>query len=198
MGKEFRHMRVLREQLDVYADKEMQMKILSGMEYVKDGSTPDIKAKWAKEITKRLDEYLDSETCIKIRENCACLKSNEKSVYAQTFKKLRKQHDDDYDYLHAVVDYLNSTKPLRRCGEVELSGDKITTIIARGRCECQVLKNGLTNPISITWCHCCKGSILSVIKYIFPKKKCNMIIKETAASGGELCLFEATFTEKVN
>jgi hypothetical protein len=193
MGKEYRHLRVLREQLEKHTDKDTQIKILSGMDYIKDGSNPDIKAEWANEIVKRLDENLDKETRIKIRENCACLKSNEKSVYAQTFRRLRKQHIDDSEYLKAVVDYLNSTSPLRRCGEVSLDGDKINTIIARGHCECQVLKNGLKNPISVTWCHCCKGSILSVIKYIYPEKKCYMTIKETYASGGKICLFETAF-----
>jgi hypothetical protein len=91
------------------------------------------------------------------------------------------------------VDYLNSTAPLRRCGLVSFDGDKIITIIASGRFECQVLKGGLKTPVSVTWCHCCKGSILSVIKYIFPKKECKMVIRETIASGGNSCLFETTF-----
>ena len=193
MGKEYRHLRVLREQLEEHTNRDVQTKILDGMDYIKDGSNPDVKAEWAGKIVKRMDENLNSDVCINIRENCACLKSNEKSIYAQTFKKLRKQNNDESEYLNAVVDYLNATAPLRRCGEVSLNGDKIITVIACGRCECQVLKNGLKIPISVTWCHCCKGSILSVIKYIFPERKCVMKIKETIASGGEICLLEAVF-----
>lgn len=193
MGKEFRHLRVLREQLEENTDKEIQSKVLGGMDYIKDSSSPKIKAKWAEEIIERLDKHVDKETCIKIRENCACLKSNEKSIYVQMFKRLRKQYIDDHEYLNAVVDYLNATTPLRRCGEVSLDNGKIITVIARNHCDCQVISKGLKNTLPVTWCHCCKGSILSVIKYIYPNKKCDMIIKETVASGGRICAFESTF-----
>lgn len=196
MRKEYRHLRVLREQLEENTDKEIQSKVLDGMEYIKDNSSPEIKAKWAVEIVERLDKYIDKETCIKIRENCACLKSNEKSIYAQMFRRLRKQNNDDSKYLNAVVDYLNITTPLRRCGEVSLNNGKIITVIARNHCDCQVISKGLKDPLSATWCHCCKGSILSVIKYIYPDKKCNIIIKETTASGGKTCTFETTFINK--
>jgi hypothetical protein len=192
MAKEFRHLRVLREQLEIYTDAQTQAKILNGIDYIKDSSNLDVKAQWAEEITKRLDSYLDKETCVKIRENCACLLSNEKSTYAQTLRRLRKQYSNDTEYLNAVVAYLNSTTPLRRCGDVSLDGDRIITVLARNQCECSVIK-GLSKAISVTWCHCCKGSILSVIKHIFPEKKCLMVIKETIATGGNTCILETTF-----
>ena len=193
MGKEYRHLRALRQQLENHTNEEIKDNVLRGMDFVRDTSSPDIKAQWADEITKRLDKYLDEETRIKVREKCACIISNEKSIYAQTFRKLRKQHLNDADYLTAVVDYLNSTAPLLRCGEVSLDGDIIITVLARNSCECSALKNGLTKPISVTWCHCCKGSILSVVKHIFPKKECRMTIKETIASGGKVCTLLTTF-----
>ena len=193
MGKEFRHLRALRQQLEKHTNEEITANILRGMDNIRDTSAPDVKAQWADEITKNLDKYLDEETRMKVRENCACIISNEKSIYAQTFRRLRKQHLDDADYLTAVVGYLNSTAPLSRCGEVSLDGDKIINILARNSCECSALKNGLVNPISVTWCHCCKGSILSVIKYVFPKKECRMVIRETVASGGRDCILETTF-----
>lgn len=195
MAKEYRHFRVLREQLEKNTDKSTQSKVLDGMDYIKDSSSPEIKAKWASEIIQRLDNFVDKETCIKIRENCACVKSNEKSIYAQMFRRLRKQYKEDSEYLNAVVDYLNATAPLRRCGEVSLDNGRIITVIARNYCDCQVISKGLKDTLSVTWCHCCKGSILSVIKYIYPEKKCNMIIKETAASGGKTCTFETTFID---
>ena len=159
MSKEYRHLRALRQQLEEYTDEENKDNVLRGMDYIRDTSSSEIKAQWADEITKRLDKYLDEDTRIKVREKCACIISNEKSIYAQTFRRLRKQHPDDTDYLVAVVDYLNSTTPLLRCGEVSLDGDKIITVLARNLCECSALKNGLSNPISITRGHCCKGSI---------------------------------------
>jgi len=190
MAKEYRHLRVMREQLEKYTDIETQSKILNGMDYIKDSSKSDIKMQWADKITTRLDDYLDEKTRIKVRENCACILSNEKSTYAQKIKHLKKQYIDNTEYLNAVVDYLNSTG---RCGNVSLDGEKIITTISHNRCICAVLKNGLVDPISVTWCHCCKGSILSVIKHIFSEKECKMIIKGTVASGGKDCTFETIF-----
>ena len=88
------------------------------MNHIKESSSPEAKAQWAYEVIKRMDEILDSDTCIKVRENCTCLKSNENSIYAKTFRKIRKQYMDEDSYMDEVVKYLNGTKPLRRCGNV--------------------------------------------------------------------------------
>ncbi|MCL2434310.1 MAG: hypothetical protein FWD16_07340, partial [Clostridia bacterium] len=120
MGKEFRHLRILREQLQKNTDSETQEKILSGLETVNDRSSPETKAQWAVDVTNRMDDYLPEEIRHKVREQCACLYSNEKSIYARTFRRLRKEYSDDAQYLSAVVDYLNATAPLLRCGVVSL------------------------------------------------------------------------------
>ena len=187
MAKELRHYRVLSEQLAEFTDEITRDKILSGMDYVKESSSPEVKAQWAYEVVKRMDEVLDSETCIEVRENCTCLKSNENSIYAKTFRKLRKQCTDEDSYIDEVVKYLNDTRPLRRCGEVSRKGDRIFSVIARGRCACPTIREGLKQPISVTWCHCCKGSLLSVYKYVFPDKTCKMEIISSVASGGDTC-----------
>lgn len=46
----------------------------------------------------------------------------------------------------------------------------------------------LQKPISVTWCHCCKGSIKSVLELIFKDKECLIDILETYSSGGNKCL----------
>jgi hypothetical protein len=50
--KEYRHLRILWEQLEEHIGIETQTKILSGIDYIKDSSTPDVKAQWASEIVK--------------------------------------------------------------------------------------------------------------------------------------------------
>lgn len=187
MAKELRHYRVLSEQLGKLTDENIREKILGGMDYVKESSSSEVKAQWAHEVIKRMDEVLDSETCIKVRENCTCLKSNENSIYAVTLRKLRKQCTDGDSYIDEVVKYLNDTKPLRRCGEVSRKGDRIFSVIARGSCACPTIREGLKQPISVTWCHCCKGSLLSVYRYVFPEKTCKMEIISSVASGGDTC-----------
>ena len=193
MSKDFRHYRALEKQLGIYTDAETQRKILNGMDYVSQSSKPAVKVEWARELMRRMDTLLDAETCIKVREGCACVLSNEKSVYACNFRRLRKLYPDDSEYLDEVVKYLNSTAPLLRCGEVTRDGDKIYSIIARQTCGCPVLHAGLHEPLSVTWCHCSKGSLLSVYRPVFPDKVCEMEIVRTIATGADDCCFATIY-----
>lgn len=151
-------------------------------------------------VPNRLGGFVDGQPQEREKPNCPLIGAdgnifNLMGIAARTLKD-NGMKDEAAEMRQRVMDsgsYLNATAPLKRCGDVSLDGDKIITVIARGRCECQVLKNGLKTPISVTWCHCCKGSILSVIKYIFPERKCKMIIKETIVSGGGMCLFVTIF-----
>ena len=193
MSKDYRHYRALAEQLGKHVGPEKQGAILAGMDYVHSGSRPEVKVGWARELMRRMDELLDRETCIAVREGCACVLSNEKSVYARTFRRLRKQYPDDDAYLDEVVQYLNATTPLRRCGDVTREGDRIYSVIGRGQCACPVLHDGLDGAISVTWCHCSKGSLLSVYRHVFPEKVCEMEIVSTVATGGDECCFVTTY-----
>lgn len=193
MAKDFRHYRALAAQLSKFVDADTQAAILAGMDYVTGSAKPAVKAAWAGEMMQRMDRMLDAETCIKVREGCACVLSNEKSIYARAFRKLRQLYPDEDEYIDEVVKYLNATSPLRRCGEVTREGDKIYSVIARDRCSCPVLQEGLHEPISISWCHCSKGSLLSVYRYVFPEKKCAMDIIRTIATGAEECCFVTTY-----
>ncbi|MBN2394266.1 MAG: hypothetical protein JXR84_26270 [Anaerolineae bacterium] len=193
MAKSYRHYRALAEQLGKYVDQDMQDAILDGMDKINNSSKPEDKVAWARELMQRMDSRLDAETCIKVREGCACVVSNEKSIYARNFRRLRKLHPDDDTYIDEVITYLNATAPLRRCGEVTRDGDRIYSVIARGQCSCPVLHKGLHDPISITWCHCSKGSLLSVYRQVFPDKLCKMEIVRTIATGADECCFVTAY-----
>jgi len=98
------------------------------------------------------------------------------------------------DCAHSTVEaYLDGTRPLRRCGEVTRCGDVIHSVIGREACGCSVVRQGLVEPISVTWCHCCKGSLLSVYRYVFPERICRMEVVSTIASGGGACCFTTTY-----
>lgn len=189
----YRHYRALAEQLGKYVDKDTQDAILVGMDKVNSSSKPEDKVSWACELMRRMDSRLDAETRIKVREGCACVVSNENSIYARNFRRLRKLYPDDDTYIDEVIKYLNATAPLRRCGEVTRDGDKIYSVIARGQCGCPVLHKGLRDPISVTWCHCSKGSLLSVYRLVFPDKVCDMEIVRTIATGADECCFVTTY-----
>jgi hypothetical protein len=188
MAETFRHYRVLAEQLSEHVDAETQEAVLRALDTIRPGSKPEQKVAWAREAMARLDALVAPETSIKIREGCACLLSNAKSIYARNFRKLRKQHPNDESYLNAVVAYLNATAPLRRCGEVTREGDRVISVIARGECSCPVLHEGLKGAtLPVTWCHCSKGSLLSVYEQVFPERVCEMKILSSVATGGSEC-----------
>ena len=193
MAKDSRHYRMLSQQLARHVDPDTQTALLAGMDYVTSSSKPDVRVGWAREMMAHMEGVLDPETCITVREGCACVLSNENSIYARMFRKLRKLHPDDDDYIDEVTRYLNATEPLRRCGDVTRDGDRIISVIARGRCDCPVLHAGLHDPISRTWCQCSKGSLLSVYRTVFPDRMCEMEIISTVASGGDECRFATTY-----
>ena len=115
MEREFRHYRVLREQLQRQVDDATVEALLSGMGGVRDGSPPAIKVAWAAEMMRRLDATLDEETRICVREGCACVLSGEKSVYAQQFRRLRTQHRRGLSGWHAPPAPLRRGDPMWRC-----------------------------------------------------------------------------------
>jgi len=100
------------------------------MDYANSGSKPEVKAEWARQLMQRMDQLLEPQTCVQVREGCACVLSNDKSIYACTFRKLRKLYPEENQYLDEVVKYLNATSPLRRCGQVSREGERITALIA--------------------------------------------------------------------
>jgi hypothetical protein len=197
MAETFRHYRVLAEQLSEHVDAETLEAVLKDLDTIRPGSKPEQKVAWAREAMARLDALVAPETCIKIREGCACLLSNAKSIYARNFRTLLKPYPDDEAYLDAVVAYLNATASLRRCGEVTREGERLISVIARGACACPVLHDGLQGPapyggtLSMTWCHCSKGSLLSVYEQVFPERVCEMEILSSVATGGSECAMAA-------
>lgn len=197
MPKVYRHYRVLAEQLSQHVDLDTQRAVLDGLDYLGGSPKPKVRVRWAREAMERLDTLLDPETRIRVREGCACVLSNEKSIYAQSFRKLRKLYRDDDAYLDEVVKYLNATTPLRRCSEVTREGDTLYSVIAWGTCGCPVLHEGLHGTLSSTWCHCSKGSLLSVYRYVFPERVCHMEIVRTIAQGAEDCSFAVTYRQEV-
>jgi hypothetical protein len=90
MAKEFRHYRALADQLGKHVDAETRAALLAGMDHVTGSSGPEVRVCWAREMMQRMDRLLDAETCAKVREGCACVVSNEKSIYARNFRRLRK------------------------------------------------------------------------------------------------------------
>lgn len=190
-----KHLEKLHSQIDKKLGKGKADGILHGLDYVTGNETPEEAVNWARAVTERLEDKINNENLISIREECACIKANKYSAYNKKhFKELREKYpDDDTAYLKAVVALLNLRK---RCGKkVELIEGKIISHFGFGNaCVCNVVKGGWKNPPSTTWCRCCQGSLKSIYQFVFADKECHMDIVETFATGGSDCIFSTWYT----
>ena len=191
-----KHCERLVKQIDSHIGNGMGEEILSGLCDVTGEETPQECAKWADDVSKRLEEKIDPNKLIQIRQECACIKTNKYSAYNRKyFKELREKYEDETEYLIAVASFLNGRPRVGR--KVELVDGKIITHMGAGStCGCFAVKNGWKRPSSITWCRCCQGTLFSIYQFVLPNKICHMDIIETHATGGSDCIFATWYTEK--
>lgn len=191
-----KHHAALRTQIVKQVGKEKGMEVLTGIKEPTGEETPDERAKWASEVSECLEKSLDSEALVKVRQECACVKTNKYSAYNQKyFPAIRQANPDDEDYLKAVTEFLNGRPRIGK--QVEYVDGKIITHMGEGKgCGCFVIKGGWEKPPTTTWCLCCQGTLFSVYQFIFPEKTCNMEIIETHATGGNDCVFATWYTDR--
>lgn len=191
-----KHCERLVKQTDFYVGEGKGREILSDLYNVTGEETPQECAKWANDVISRLEDNIDSEKLILIRQECACVKTNKYSAYNKKyFKELRENNTDENEYLKAVANFLNGRPRIGQ--KVEFVDGKIITHMGiKNSCGCFTVKNGWDKPESITWCRCCQGTLYSVYQFVLPKKACHMDIVETHATDGSDCVFSTWYTEK--
>ena len=190
-----KHHEKLCKQIDLRLGKGKANEILQGIDIPTGEESSDETFEYATKITMKLEEAVAQDDLIAIREECACIKANKYSAYNKKyFPQIREKHpDNDEEYLKAVAEFLNGRG---RTGKyVEYTDGKIICRFGFGnKCVCCVSRGGWEKPPSIKWCRCCQGTIKSILKYVFPDKKCNMDIIETFATGGADCVFSASYS----
>ena len=103
-----KHCERLVHQIDFYMGKGKGQEILSDLCEVTGRESSKECAKWANDVTKRLEDNIDAEKLIQIRQGCACVKTNKYSAYNKKyFKELRENNIDETKYLNAVANFLN-------------------------------------------------------------------------------------------
>lgn len=191
-----RHSERLIKNIDLFMGKGKGKEILSDLCDVTGDETPQECAIWANAVTARLEDRIDSDKLILIRQECACVKTNKYSMYNKKyFKELRESITDEEEYLRAVANFLNGRPRIGK--KVEFKEGKIITHMGVGNsCGCFAVKNGWEKPSSVTWCRCCQGTLYSIYQFVFPHKVCHMDIIETHATGGNDCVFSTWYTDR--
>ncbi|MFZ2781850.1 MAG: hypothetical protein WAZ99_01815 [Rectinemataceae bacterium] len=188
-----KHFLKMQKQMSRVLGKERTETLLFDLSYVDGSETPAEAAAWATKLIRRLEENVEKETIIRIREECACVYTNKYSAYNKKyFKDIRDRSADENSYLENIALFLGGRPRIGR--KVEFIHGELFTYLGEGRkCGCFVVKKGWEKPPSATWCRCCQGSLLSVYRFILPEKKCRMDIVETLATGANDCVFRARF-----
>ncbi|WMJ88561.1 DUF6144 family protein [Anaerocolumna sp. MB42-C2] len=196
MDNAIKHLEKLHKQITLKFGKEQADKILTGLDYLSGEESSTQIAQWAEKLTKRLEESIEEQELISIREECACIKANKYSTYnTKYFKELRAKHQEDIEYMQAVAEFLDGRGRAGR--KVEYREGVFYSHFSFGNsCVCYVIKGGWKNPPSTTWCRCCQGTLKSIFQFVFPEKLCNMDIIETFATDGKDCIFKVWYTDK--
>lgn len=196
LGDISKHHEMLCKQVHKHVGKERGTQVLADIPTPTGEETPEQRAQWAALMCECLERSLDADAIIRIRQECACVKSNKYSAYNQKyFPRIRAENPYDEDYLKSVAEFLSGRPRIGR--NVEYVDGKLITHLGEGRgCGCFVIKGGWEKPPSTTWCRCCQGTLFSVYQFVFPDKTCHMELIETHATGGEDCVFSAWYTDQ--
>jgi len=173
------YVRRLRESLsDAGVPPETSRLIMAGCERLRSGATPEQKATWYRGATKRMDELLDEGTRIRAREMCACSLT---PFRLKPMERLRKANPKLDDFLAAVQ------KSRLMGAEVKRRRNKVHIRFGTQWCVCHAIRAS-KEPVSVTYCHCCKGHLMGLLQAAFGEPV-KMDIIETHISGGKDCRF---------
>lgn len=134
--------------------ESIQSQIFQCYENISDRSKKEKKAAFFIDAIKRMDQLLDPDTKHTIRDACACSKGGWR---LKAMEKIAQENRDK-----SLEEILAAISNVKYMGTPRLNPDG-TIIASIGEtggfdCPCPVF-NGveLTEPVSITYCHCCAG-----------------------------------------
>jgi predicted hydrocarbon binding protein len=161
-------------------DKEVSRTILQGWDQLPQKPKPAERAAWMKKVIDRMDNLLEEEIRFKIREDCACCISSG-TTRMKTMKKLIKENPDLESFVAAVQDsgFLGAV--------VELKENSIYATYGVGRCVCTGIY-AIKEPVSITYCHCCKGHLIKLLEAALEKPLRGEVLT-SCISGSDDCRF---------
>jgi hypothetical protein len=153
-------------------------RIMAGSERIRTGAKPEQKADWYRGAVERMDRLLDRQTRIRVRERCAC------SLTPFRLKPMKRMHDANpkLDVFLAAVQ-----KSGLMGTEVKRRGNKVHIRFGTSWCVCHAIRAS-KEPVSITYCHCCKGHLMGLLEAAFGEPV-KMDVIETHISGGKDCRF---------
>ncbi len=125
-----------------------------------------------------MDELLDKKTRIHAREMCACGLTPFRLKPMASMRNANPRFDD----------FLAAVQKSRLMGaEVKRRRDKVHFRFGTTSCVCHAIRAS-REPVSITYCHCCKGHLMGLLAAAFGEPV-KMDVVATHISGGKDCRF---------
>jgi hypothetical protein len=165
---------------DVGVDRVTRREIMAGHEYIRAGASPELKARWYRGVIERMDALLEPAKRFRARELCACSRT---AWRLDRMKRLGRAHQD-WDALSAAVQ-----KSGLMGAEVRRTGRRVLVRFGVPACVCHSIRAS-TEPVSITYCHCCKGHLMALFEAALGRVV-RMDVVESHVSGGSDCRFVA-------
>lgn len=173
------YVRRLRDSLrQAGVSSEASRQILAGCERLRSGAKPEQKAEWYRGAIQQMDKLLDETTRIRVPEKCACSLT---PFRLKPMARLRRAHPN-LDVLLAAVQ-----KSRLMGADVKRRGSKVHIRFGTSSCVCHAIRAS-KEPVSITYCHCCKGHLMGLLEAAFGEPV-RMDVIETHISGGKDCRF---------
>lgn len=137
-------------------------------------------AKLGKIVIDRMDQLLDKETVVKIRQKHTC-NLTKKHIQEINELKERSQSFDEF-----CLEYSKLLSP----GYVRKDKDLLTVSFGWDKCVFGMFRKlDSYEPVSKTWCECCNGHVIKTFNLICDKVV-ESEIQETVACGGKDCIFK--------
>ncbi len=155
----------------------VRREIMKGADAITQRTPLKRKAEWLADAMDRMDALLPETVRQSVREACAC------STTGARLKKIR-QLARDHSGLEDFAQALSASHIFGR--EVVLKGKALHVNFGLERCVCTV--KAATRPVSITYCHCCKGHVLRLLGAALGRPLRGEVIG-SACSGSPPCRF---------
>lgn len=160
-------------------------RIMQSGETIKQGTSPEKKAKWMGDAMRRMDELLDDTTKRSVREACACCLGGKRlevsrrigRTYATLAERIAAADQARLVFGHKVE--------LRPDGRVlvQFAPDGLD----RYRCPCLPKAE---EPLPITYCYCCGGHVKHHAQLALGTQLAVEVLSSALSSGGtEPCRF---------
>ena len=172
--------------------EETITRIMAGGEAIRKTARPEVKVAWLRGAMERMDQLLDSTTCIAVREGCACCLGGKRGEIS---KAIGKEHATLPERIAAANE---ARFVFGHSVTLQPDGRVLVCFAPEGQApyRCACLGGQVVEPISLTYCACCGGHVKHHLQQALGRKlSCEVRSSALASGQTEPCSFLFTFVD---